>query len=349
MSPAKITVGIPTFNRSRLLKQTIETVLAQTFTSFRLIVGDNASEDDTPDVVRSFGDERIDYVRSARNIGAIGNLNRLIELAETEFLVLLPDDDGLYPGHLAAAVELLERFETVGLAHTAWDHIDARSHVIRRVNPLMSRTPARIDTHDRALEWLMVSTEGPCFPSIAYRTKAIVGAGGFREEQEPFSDRQMWMRIALEWDFGYIAKPLARFRTHPETIGASIVSQNGSTLDERERSRRFSQINFQRRIDFLHEAPLEPQRTERLHAFATLQHLAESANLGLPWDEVAACLANLVRTYPRIVLHPTLWRLVVAQLGGRRVRSALRRAAPHWTSGKHKSIGKRESIRCPRA
>ena len=76
MSSAKITVGIPTFNRSRLLKQTIETVLAQTFTSFRLIVGDNASEDDTPDVVRSFGDERIDYVRSARNIGAIGSLNR---------------------------------------------------------------------------------------------------------------------------------------------------------------------------------------------------------------------------------------------------------------------------------
>ena len=176
--------------------------------------------------------------------------------------MLLPDDDGLYPGHLAAAVELLERFETVGLAHTAWDHIDARSRVIRRVDPLMSRTPARIDTRDRALEWLMVSSEGPCFPSIAYRTKAIVGAGGFREEQEPFSDRQMWMRIALEWDFGYIAQPLARFRTHPETIGASIVTQNGSTLDERERSRRFSQINFQRRIDFLREAPLDPAESE---------------------------------------------------------------------------------------
>ena len=109
MSAVKLTVGIPTFNRAAWLRETIESVLAQTFTSFRLIVSDNASDDDTPEVVRSFGDERIDYVRSERNVGPIGNLNRLIRLADTEFLVLLPDDDVLYPGHLGAAVEVLER------------------------------------------------------------------------------------------------------------------------------------------------------------------------------------------------------------------------------------------------
>lgn len=328
MSTAKITVGIPTFNRSGFLKETIETVLAQTFTSFRLIVSDNASVDDTPDVVRSFSDERIEYVRSARNVGAIGNLNRLIALTETEYLVLLPDDDALYPGHLAAAVELLERFETVGLAHTAWDQIDARSRVIRRVKPLMSFSPVRIDRRDRALDWLMVSGWGPCFSSIAYRTKAIVEAGGFREREEPFGDRQMWMRIALDWDFGYIAKPLAQFRTHAQRMGESIVSRNGATSDAREHSRLFSEFNFQRRIDFLEDAPLDPRRTKRLRALATLKRLIDSANLGLPWREVAARLVNLVRTYPRIVLRPSLWRLVLAQLGGRRVHSALRRTTP---------------------
>jgi glycosyltransferase involved in cell wall biosynthesis len=338
LSAAKITVGIPTFNRSRLLKETIETVLAQSFTSFRLIVSDNASEDDTPDVVQSYSDERIEYVRSARNIGAIGNLNRLIALAETDFLVLLPDDDGLYPGYLAATVELLERFDSVGLVHTAWDRIDARSRVIRRVNPVMSRSPARIDRGDRALEWLMVSGWGPCFSSIAYRTKAIVDAGGLREDEQPFCDRQMWMRIALDWDFGYIAKPLARFRTHPETIGANVLSQNGSTADKREQRRTFSEINFERRIDFLDEAPLDPWRTKRLRALATLQRLVESANLGLPWNEAAACLVDLVRTYPRIVLRPSLWRLVLAQLGGRWVRSALRKATSNESSGKADSI-----------
>ena len=110
MSGMKLTVGIPTFNRARWLRETIESVLAQSFTNFRLIVSDNASEDDTPDVVRSFSDARIDYVRSERNVGAIENFNRLIELADTEFFVLLPDDDVLYPGHLAAAVECWNGF-----------------------------------------------------------------------------------------------------------------------------------------------------------------------------------------------------------------------------------------------
>ena len=101
IQPVKVTVGIPTFNRAGWLRESIESVLAQTFTDFRLVVSDNASDDDTPEVVRSFDDDRIHYVRSQRNVGPVGNSRRLIALAETtEFLVLLPDDDVLYPGHL---------------------------------------------------------------------------------------------------------------------------------------------------------------------------------------------------------------------------------------------------------
>ena len=180
--PVKVTVGIPTFNRAGWLRESIESVLAQTFADFRLIVSDNASDDDTPEVVRSFDDERIHYVRSERNVGPVGNFNRLIALAETEFLVLLPDDDVLYPGHLAATIDVLERFDTVGLVHSAFEFIDAQSRVVRGVEPLGSRSPVKIDRRDRALEYLMVSDWGLCFPSVAYRTKAILEAGGLREE-----------------------------------------------------------------------------------------------------------------------------------------------------------------------
>src|SRR4051794_29936209 len=115
MSAMRVTVGIPTFNRSGMLRGAIESVLAQTYPDFRVLVSDNASDDDTPDVVRSFGDDRIHYVRAEQNIGAAGNFRRVLELADTEFLVILPDDDVLYPGHLRAAVEVLDRFENVGL------------------------------------------------------------------------------------------------------------------------------------------------------------------------------------------------------------------------------------------
>lgn len=324
MSAVKVTVGIPTFNRAGLLRESIESVLAQTFTSFRLIVSDNASDDQTTDVVRSFSDERIHYLRSECNVGAIGNLNRLIGLADTEFLVLLPDDDVLYPGHLAAAVNLLERFETIGLTHSAFDVIDARSRVMDRGNPVVSRSGTVIERRDRALERLMFSGWGLCFPSVAYRTKAIVEANGFRETEEPFGDRQLWMRIALNWDFGYIDTPLVGFRTHPQTITATVAARHGVTSEGLERNLLHSKIHFQRRLDFLDDAPLDSRRAKRLGALATLQFLVDSAAFGLPWKDAAARLATLVRTYPPIVLRPALWRLVVAQLGGRRVRAALR-------------------------
>ena len=319
----KLTVGIPTFNRAEWLGESIKSVLAQPFASFRLIVSDNASDDDTPNVVRSFSDDRISYARSERNVGAIGNLNRLIALAETEFLVLLPDDDVLYPGHLAATVDLLEQFETVGLAHSAFNFIDDRSRVIRRVDTLASRSPVTIERHRHALERLMVSHVGLCFPSVAYRTRAIVEAGGFREEEEPFGDRQLWMRMALDWDFGYIAEPLAGFRLHPDTITTNVGAREGVTPNVRERFLLHSQINFQRRMDFLADAPLDSGTTKRLRALGTLQLIIENAGDRFPRKDVAAHLLKLFRMYPQIMTRPALWRLVAAQLGGRRARAAV--------------------------
>ena len=329
MSEARVTVGIPTFNRSDWLRDTIESVLAQTFTGFRLVVSDNASGDDTPDVVRSFGDERIEYVRSERNIGRIGNFNRLIALADTEFLVLLPDDDVLYPGHLEAAVDLLERFEAVGLAHSAFDLIDAQSQVIRRVNPLETCSPVTIETRALALERLMASAWPICFSSVVYRTKAIVEAGGMREEDEPWGDLQMWMRIALNWDFGYIAKPLAGFRDHPETATVGITANEARTSAGNEVAFRHAEIRFQRRMSFLGDAALEPRKANWLRALATLELVNEQAIIGLPRGEVVKRLVDLVRKYPRVALSPALWRLVA-----RRLRSGLRgassRPTPRW-------------------
>jgi len=327
MSTMRVTVGIPTFNRAGMLRGAIESVLAQTFTSFRLLVSDNASDDETPEVVRSFDDDRIRYVRSEQNIGPAGNFRRLLELAETEFLLILPDDDILYPDHLRAAVEVLDRFENVGLVHTAFDLIDEQSRVTGSMNPLESRSPVTIERRDLVHERLMVSDFPICFSSVLYRTTAIVDAGGIRAEEEPFGDLQLWMRIALHWDFGFVSKPLAGFRIHSDTTTRNIGAQHGVTSDGRELTFLHAQIRLKRRMDFLDDARLELRSTPRLRALAMLHDLAERSYWGLPWRKVAAGQANLVRRYPRVVLLPAFWRLAFAQLGGRRLRSALRRAS----------------------
>ena len=124
-------------------------------------------------------------------------------------------------------LDVLERFDTVGLVHSAFEFIDARSRVIQTVNPVASRSAVKIDRRDLALERLMVTPWGLGFPSVMYRTDAIVELGGFREEEGAFCDLPLWMRMALRWDFGYTryaprriphpSKPRSQASSRPNT------------------------------------------------------------------------------------------------------------------------------------
>jgi len=326
MSDVRVTVGIPTFNRAELLHAAMESVLRQTYTSFRLLVSDNASGDDTPDVVRAFGDDRIDYVRSEHNIGPTGNFRRVIDLAATEFLLILPDDDALYPDHLRATVDIMDRFTNVGLVHTAFDELDGRSRVTGSFYPLKSGSPVTIERRDLVLERLMITDFPICFSSVLYRTPAIVAAAGLREEEGPFGDIQMWMRIALDWDFGYLAKPLTGIRIHENSITSNIGAEHGVKTEGPELDVLYEQMRFERRAAFVDHAPLEPRTAQRLRALASLNLLAVRASRGLPWSEAMARQAKLVRSNWRIVQRRAFWRLLIAQLGGRRLRAALRKA-----------------------
>jgi hypothetical protein len=323
----KVTVGIPTFNRAEWLRGAIESVLAQSYTRFHIIVSDNASTDETPDVVRAFGDPRITYVRSEQNLGAVGNINRLIGLADTEYVVLLPDDDFFYAGYLEAAVGLLDRFDNVGVVHSAFNHVDADKRVIRQVDALRCRSRWTIERSDRLLERLMVASWWLCFASTMYRTDALVAAGGLCEDRGYFCDHDLWLQLASKWDFGYLAEPLVGQRDHAHTVSWKIVTENGLEPGTIEAAQLYANIGLQLRMNFIDNAGFEPARADRLRALATLQSIVDLAHEQLPSSEVAARLARLVRAYPRILSSPGFWRLVAAQCGARRVRAMLTTAS----------------------
>src|SRR5690349_22831899 len=99
MSPTspRVTVVIPTYNRARFLPGAIDSVLAQTFGDFRLLVADNASTDETEAIVARYEDPRIDYVRRDENLGITANHNLALRDVSTEYCLIVPDDDVLFP------------------------------------------------------------------------------------------------------------------------------------------------------------------------------------------------------------------------------------------------------------
>lgn len=113
--PPRVSVILPTFNRSGYLRQAIESVLAQTYPDFEIIVVDDGSTDDTRAVVAGFGDARIRYEYQA-NAGRSAARNRGLALARGEYIAFLDDDDLFLPDKLAVQVGFLDAHPEIGLA-----------------------------------------------------------------------------------------------------------------------------------------------------------------------------------------------------------------------------------------
>jgi glycosyltransferase involved in cell wall biosynthesis len=99
MRKPKFSVLLPTRNRASLLVEAIETVRAQDFEDWEIIVSDNASIEDVRGIIENIADPRIVYLRSDEPLSVTDNWNRAIDAAQGRWIVMLGDDDGLVPGY----------------------------------------------------------------------------------------------------------------------------------------------------------------------------------------------------------------------------------------------------------
>jgi len=104
----KVTVFIPVHNREHYIRVAINSILAQTFNDFELIVVDDGSTDRTVEVLASYSDPRLRVVRHSQNLGIPAARNRGLELARGEYIALLDSDDHAYPVRLARQVKFLD-------------------------------------------------------------------------------------------------------------------------------------------------------------------------------------------------------------------------------------------------
>ena len=94
-----VSIGLPVYNGDRYLAEALDSILAQSFADFELIISDNASTDGTQDICETYArrDERIVYSRLPENLGAAPNYNRLVEMARGELFKWAAHDDRIKP------------------------------------------------------------------------------------------------------------------------------------------------------------------------------------------------------------------------------------------------------------
>ena len=321
---ARITVFIPTYNRSGWLPGAIGSVLAQTWPDFRLIVSDNASTDETPKVVAQFDDPRLSYARLEEHIDLFEHFNLCFERATTEYVFTLPDDDRMAPDLLERTVAGLDRNPRAAIAHGQANLVGGDGRLIAERHGMTGRSADAIERGEDFIR-LSMGTSHRVHSSTALIRSEAVATTRMDGRDAPITDLGHWLRVALNWDMAFIAHPLVTSHIHAgaETAGVADASGNGylktveGLLKCQEVKVRFIEENFDRLEDAseLLRRAQEGLRKDLLIAagHATLPDRRLTAT--------ASTLLNLVRLDRRFLLEPGSWRLLVGSLLGRRAAS----------------------------
>lgn len=227
----KVTIAIPTYNRSELLKTSLKSALAQDYPDFQVLVLDNASTDDTEAVVRSFADSRITYIRNETNIGMFRNWMRTVEMNSSPYLSILSDDDILLPNFIHESVLALDNYLTVGLSIAQARIIDMNGVPVQVTSTELSDAfpEGLID----GLEFIHQTVDGRKWilrsSTIMFRASALAAVGAIDAPHSTFIlDLNLYLRMAAQFDLFFIAKELSQVRFHGEQDSTLNFSLGGT-------------------------------------------------------------------------------------------------------------------------
>lgn len=202
-----ISVVIPTHNRSKCIARAVDSVFAQTYGNYEIIIVDDGSMDDTRDVLQEKYGDRIRYMYQP-NKGPAAARNRGIQEARYELIAFLDSDDSWLPRKLERQVPLMSD-RSIVLSYTNWidnrrnerkDHFSVIGMQVDR-KPVIYECPMEILVRRNG--------SGICTPTIICRKEAVQHVGGFDERMRFAEDIRLWFRLALEGNFTVLSEPLS--------------------------------------------------------------------------------------------------------------------------------------------
>lgn len=204
----KVSVILPAYNAEKYIKEAVDSILGQTFMNFELIVINDCSKDSTEQILLSYTDPRLVYVKNEQNLGVAGTLNKGLSLAKGTYIARMDADDISLPERFRKQVSYLDAHPDVAVLGTAVEIFgEGMSSQIRQ----FSQMPEQMKVD-------LFFSCGLAHPSVMMRADVIRTLGGYDKAFEGLEDYELWCRVSRDYQIAALPEVLFRYRIHPSQV-----------------------------------------------------------------------------------------------------------------------------------
>ncbi len=233
----RVCIGMPVYNAERYLEEALDSILAQTYADFTLVIVDNASTDRTPEICKAYvaNDSRIQYYRNERNLGAAPNFNRTFTLSTGIYFKWAAHDDLIAPEFLERCVEVLDHDPNVVLCYPRVKMIDEYGQSIGDYDPLPDTSSSR--PHERFRNLVLA-------PDLAVQQMGLIRRSALEKTMlhgsYPSSDEVLLAELALCGRFYELPERLLIFRYHTGQIARTTKQRERVAFYDTSRGNKIS-------------------------------------------------------------------------------------------------------------
>jgi glycosyltransferase involved in cell wall biosynthesis len=219
-----VSIGLPVYNGEKYLNAALESIITQTFSDFEVIISDNASTDNTPQICHEYvaKDSRVHYYRNTVNLGAPKNYNRTVKLSKGKYFKWAAADDVHKKDYLQRCVNILENDPSIVLCHSKTARIDESGFITGKYDHSM-----RIDSpnrYDRFADLISIMSN-PCWTVFGVMRKEILARTPLHGDYRG-ADANLLAELALYGRLYEVPEYLFLRRDHPEAYTRMFCDGN---------------------------------------------------------------------------------------------------------------------------
>lgn len=204
-----VSAVMPVYNGERYLREAIESILNQTCRDFEFIIINDASTDKSEEIIRSFNDPRIAYIRNDKNLGQAESLNKGIRSAKGLYVARMDQDDISLPERFSVQLAYMETNKEVAILGTWYQEIDEKNNAIRRPLFLVSPCIKIRLFFARLAGWASIA-----HPTVMIRRYLFDKVGYYDPKYRICQDYDLWLRAVRNYKIENIPNVLLNYRVH---------------------------------------------------------------------------------------------------------------------------------------